>query len=197
VEIDPAVTRVAYRFFGLPRDTNIRTINEDARWYVMRARGEYDIVFIDAFNDLSVPYHLTTRELTQQLRARLAPDGALVANVIDDWGHGRFLASYVKTLQSVFGEKNVAVIMEEPTDMMSEQSTFIVVASAALPRMLAAMYGDRSFGQPVFTAGYLYPHSDLQRYVRNRRGIVLRDDYVPVDNMLAPLFAARFVDEIE
>ena len=68
VEIDPAVTRIAKRFFGLPRKTRIRTINEDARWFTMRERGPYDVVFIDAFNDLSVPYHLATREYALELR---------------------------------------------------------------------------------------------------------------------------------
>ncbi|HEV3486036.1 MAG TPA: fused MFS/spermidine synthase [Vicinamibacterales bacterium] len=197
VEIDPAVTRVAHRFFDLPRRTRINTINEDARWFAMRADREYDVIFIDAFNDLSVPYHLTTRELTLHLRERLAPDGALVANVIDNFDKGRFLASYVKTLQSVFGERNVAVILESEEDAGDRQSTYVVVASAALSDMLATMYGDRTFGDPVFAAGTVLPHARLQKYLRDRNAIVLTDDYVPVDNMLAPLFAERFVEEAE
>ena len=176
VEIDPAVTRVAYRFFGIARPTAIRSINEDARWYAMHSTAEYDAIFIDAFNDLSVPYHLTTREAMAQLQRLLAPDGALVANVIDDYANGRFLVSYARTLDSVFGAGNVAVLAETPEDVQSARSTFVVVASSESRAIVAA-----ASGHPVPARG----------------GIVLTDDYAPVDNMLAPLFTARFVDEQE
>jgi hypothetical protein len=197
VEIDPAVTRLARRYFGLPRNTRIRSINEDARWYAMRADREYDLIFIDAFNDLSVPYHLTTREVTESLGRLLRPDGAVVVNVIDNFARGRFLASYIETLQTVFGENNVALILESAEDAGDFQSTYVVVASPSLESMLNAMYRERTAGQPVSTFGEVYPHDALQRYLRERKAIVLTDDYAPVDNMLAPLFAERFVDELE
>lgn len=183
IEIDPAVTRIAHRYFGIPRHTAIRTINEDARWFAMHSTDRYDLIFIDAFNDLSVPYHLTTREFTQQMRNRLAPDGALLVNVIDNFARGRFLASYVKTLQSVFGERNVAVLIETEEDMADLQSTFVVVASPALEQMMSL-----PGGKPI-------PHDKLRDYLVKRDAIVLTDDYVPVDNMLAPLFAERFAEE--
>ena len=187
VEIDPAVTRVAQRYFGLERDAAINTINADARWWAMRTDGEpYDAVFIDAFNDLSVPYHLTTREFTERLKRRLAPGGALVANLIDDYQGGRFLASYVSTLETVFGRGNVAIAMDLAEDRESSRSTFVVIATTE-PAVLAA----------VNEGAYLLPQAELRRYLEARRAIVLTDDYVPVDNMLAPLFAGRFVDEQE
>ena len=185
VEIDPAVTRVAHRFFGIGRDTAIRTINEDARWFAMRGGEPYDAIFIDAFNDLSVPYHLTTREFTSQLQTMLRPNGALVVNVIDDFNKGRFLASYTRTLQSVFGERNVGVLMDAPEDMQSSRSTFVVLASRHAGSIAAQ------------SAAHSLPQAELQRYLARRNAIVLTDDYAPVDNMLAPLFAERFVDELE
>jgi predicted membrane-bound spermidine synthase len=179
VEIDPAVTRTAHRFFGMPRDTAIRTVNEDARWFAMRADGPYDVIFIDAFNDLSVPYHLTTRELKTRLRELLAPGGAIVANVIDDARRGRFLASYVRTLESVFGPGHVIAVAEAPDDIDAMRATFVVIASDEAQAIASA------------ASGFRVPANVLQG------GIVLTDDHAPVDNMLAPLFAARFVDEVE
>lgn len=187
VEIDPAVTRVAHRYFGLPRESSITTYNADARWFAMNAEGDrYDVIFIDAFNDLSVPYHLTTREHTEDLRHLLRPEGALAANVIDDYRNGRFLASYVKTVEAVFGEGNVAVLLEESSDRENDRSTFVVVASRQLRSLLARM-------NPIDVVH----GEELRTYLRDRRAIVLTDDYAPVDNMLAPLFANRFVDEVE
>jgi predicted membrane-bound spermidine synthase len=189
VEIDPAVTRVARRYFGVPRDTTIRTANEDARWFSMRDGAPYDAIFIDAFNDLSVPYHLTTREYTLDLRRRMTPDGVLAANVIDDFENGRFLASYARTLQSIFGAGNVAVIVEAEGDQTSGRSTFVVLASQDLGTLLAPI-GAASEEVRVIAG------ADLAAYIAERKGIVLTDDYAPVDNMLAPLFAERFVDEV-
>lgn len=190
IEIDPAVTRVAHRYFGLPRESSVRTFNQDARWFAINAavdgKSAYDAIFIDAFNDLSVPYHLTTREHTLDLQRLLTGDGVLAANVIDDFPNGRFLASYVKTLQSVFGDENVTVLLEEAADRENDRSTFVVVAS---PR-LASLLGQLDPMEMVHGA-------ELRRYVEERKGIVLTDDYAPVDNMLAPLFTTRFVDESE
>jgi hypothetical protein len=33
---------------------------------------------------------------------------------------------------------------------------------------------------------------DLQQYLRERYSVVLTDDYVPVDNLIAPIFEERF-----
>jgi spermidine synthase len=184
VEIDPAVTRTAYRYFGVPRNARIHTVNEDARWFAMRAGEPYDLIFIDAFNDLSVPYHLTTREFTATLKGLLRPGGAIAVNVIDHYGEGRFLASYVRTLQSVFGPGDVHLVMEEALDKLSARSTFVVLASSAVPDMFTT------------TNAHVLRPDQLARYVSERRGIVLTDDYAPVDNMLAPLFAGRFIDEV-
>jgi predicted membrane-bound spermidine synthase len=183
-EIDPAVTRVARRWFGLSRNGRVRTINQDARWFAMRSpeEGVYDAIFIDAFNDLSVPYHLTTREMTQRLHELLRGDGVLTANVIDDYGKGRFLASYVRTLQSVFGAPKVTVVMELREDMKSDRSTFVVAGTRG--------------SMPSFRGAYVLPYAEMQSYVAGRDSIVLTDDYAPVDNMLAPLFTQRFADEV-
>src|SRR4029450_13751280 len=85
IEIDPKVTRAAELYLGLRADTRIRTFNEDARQFFIQRRtpGGYDLVFGDAFNDLSIPYHLTTVEFAAEVRGSLAPDGIYVANVID------------------------------------------------------------------------------------------------------------------
>ena len=91
-EIDPAVTEAAIQAFGLPRDTPIRTINLDGRNYVdelleKKRRGEqipqYDFVYMDAFNDLSVPFQLVTRQFNKKIFDILAADGVYIANLID------------------------------------------------------------------------------------------------------------------
>ena len=83
VEIDPAVTRAAKRFFGFKDGPKMRVIEEDGRVYVKRAgrTGEkYDLVMLDAFDHEYIPEHLLTREFLQEVKTLLGAKGVLVAN---------------------------------------------------------------------------------------------------------------------
>ena len=63
VEIDPEVTEVATEYLALPLNTSIITYTEDARTKLQELpKGKYEFIVGDAFNDVSVPYHLTTLE---------------------------------------------------------------------------------------------------------------------------------------
>ena len=100
-ELDPAVKVAVQREMGLPSDseTSIRTLIGDARNTVddllrkneRRVAGGqpvelYDFVYGDAFNDFSVPWHLTTREFAEKVHSLLKPEtGAYMINVIDVW----------------------------------------------------------------------------------------------------------------
>ena len=182
VEIDPAVTCVARRWFGLETGGRLRPVHQDARWFALRSGERYDLVFIDAFNDLSVPYHLTTLEAGRDLRQLLRPGGAIVANVVDDFRRGRFLASYARTMQRVFPGGSAAVVLVEPDDVRSRRATFVTVASDAIGMHLPSGYE-------------IVDHEPLEAWLEERNAIVLTDDHAPVDNMLAPLFEDRFVEE--
>ena len=84
-EIDPAVTRANFMATGLPRDTTIKTYWGDARQFVELHQDtkQYDLVFGDAFNDFSVPWHLTTREFNEKIKKMLTPNGVYMINIID------------------------------------------------------------------------------------------------------------------
>ena len=85
-EIDPAVLRANKAALGLAENTPIRTHLGDARQYVEHGGSErFDIVFGDAFNDFSVPWHLTTREFNDKLARMMAPDGVYMINIIDKY----------------------------------------------------------------------------------------------------------------
>ena len=57
----------------------------DARQFVElhQDKKQYDLIFGDAFNDFSVPWHLTTREFNEKLKKMLTPDGVYMINIID------------------------------------------------------------------------------------------------------------------
>jgi spermidine synthase len=193
VEIDPEVSHVARAFLGLPLKTRIRTFNEDARWFVMNCKetGAYDFIFGDAFNDLSVPYHLTTKEFDVELRRLLKPDGLYLANVIDSFKKGLFLPAYIRTLEKVFGKRKVNLVTAN-TDLSDMGiSTYVIVASAKELEQEDFVESMRRSGDTE-VIGLFFPQSLLQTYLKDHHPVILTDDYVPVDNLLAPIFEERY-----
>ncbi len=83
VEIDPAVRRVAERYFGFTPGANTRVFEQDARVWVKRAAtasDRYDLIILDAFNGDYIPEHLMTREYLLETRELLADGGVLASN---------------------------------------------------------------------------------------------------------------------
>jgi spermidine synthase len=193
VEIDPDITRVARTHLGISQTKRIRTFNEDARWFMMKdgEPGRFDFIFGDAFNDLSIPYHLTTKEFALQLKALLKPDGLLLANVIDSFKKGGFMPAYIHTLEEVFGEGNVHLLTLTPHFDNIGISTCVVIASPQGLDMNDFVRTIKKREDQEMTS-YVMPADQLRQYLKDRRPILLTDDYVPVDNLIAPIFEERF-----
>jgi spermidine synthase len=191
VEIDPEVTRIVYKNLGLPATTKIRSYNTDGRWFVMNCKDKYDLIFTDAYNDLSIPYHLATKEFAEQLKAILNPNGIIMSNIIDNFQKGAFLPSYIKTLREVFGQNNVHLISVSPDFKNTRISTFIVIAGSG---NLDIKSLDRFLKEELeeHVTAVVVPEDLMKDFLGARRSIVIRDDYAPVDNLIAPVFEERF-----
>jgi spermidine synthase len=189
VEIDPVVTRVSKQYLGVAPASRIRTFNEDGRWFVMNheEQGTYDLILLDAFNDLSIPYHLTTREFALELKRLLAEDGLLVANVIDRFEEGSFLPAYIRTLESVFGTRMVHLITMGPAKDSKEIDNYVVIANMGIEdaRMLTRGLCKT---KPPDRVSYIMPYGELRDRLAAFRPTVLTDDYAPVDNLTAENF---------
>lgn len=176
VEIDPAVTRVALADFA-PGARRIKSYNLDARLALSRfpAGKKYDIVFSDVFNDLAVPYHLTTVEFARLVRSRLTDDGIYIVNVIDQYKDGPFLAAMATTLEQVFPY----VYALPGTSGNTIRGPHILVAA------LHPIPWDQWQQHPS------RPDFDVSPFAVRRSPLVLSDDYVPTDNLLLPVFSER------
>lgn len=104
VEIDPAVIRVARRYFGYQPSDMQRVFAEDGRAFVERAHHEeqhYDIVMLDAFDSNYIPAHLQTVEFLQSVHDILTPGGVVVAN---SFTRSEGYNSEAATYATVFGD---------------------------------------------------------------------------------------------
>lgn len=103
IEIDPAVTRVAEKFFGFKRDARMNVYEEDGRVFVkkaLRAGTVYDIIMLDAFEDDYIPEHLSTKEFLEEVKGLLSPDGVVAANTFSS---NRLYPHESATYAAVFG----------------------------------------------------------------------------------------------
>lgn len=98
-ELDPAVIRLAKDYFGVDNTDRLHIHPRDGRVFLMRSKERYDLVLLDAYRGPFVPFHLTTQEFYQLVKARLAPGGVVAQNVEPTT---LFFDSAYKTMQSVF-----------------------------------------------------------------------------------------------
>jgi predicted membrane-bound spermidine synthase len=81
VELDPAVSGVGRRYFGLEDNPRLTVHDADARPFLRRTDQRYDLIVVDAYHQPYVPFYLATREFFGLVRERLAPGGIVALNV--------------------------------------------------------------------------------------------------------------------
>ena len=81
VELDPAVSRVGRRYFGLEDNRRLTVHDADARPFLRSTDERYDLIVVDAYHQPYVPFYLATREFFELVRERLAPGGIVALNV--------------------------------------------------------------------------------------------------------------------
>ena len=189
IEIDPAVTEVAHTYLNLPRDTSIVTHNIDARMKIPELpSAAYDLVVGDAFNDFSVPYHLTTLEFNEEVKRLLSPGGMFIVNIVDNLNSGRFLRAYVNTLSRTF--EHVHVLRDDDLweDDPRNNVTYVVVGTDTPVTAADLDRANEVIGRGETRTRFM-PQDVFERwYGRESDPILLTDGYVPVDQLIAHLY---------
>lgn len=177
LELDPSIIKIAERDLGVVLDDGIEAIVGDARISLGGRPSEaYDLVIGDAFGGLSVPWHLTTTEFVDELKARLRPGGIYMLNLIDYPPHG-FARAEIETIHGVFAE--VIVISQAPYFRGHAGGNFVIVASDGpldLTAIAAAIA--EAGGSDLAISG-----AELDEFVAGAPR--LRDDFAPVDQLIS------------
>ena len=92
VEIDEKITRLARTYFNLAPDLPVTTY--DGRAYLAAVEGQYDVILVDAYQDITIPFQMSSLEFFRLVGEHLAPGGVLAVNMnmhsdkegnINDW----------------------------------------------------------------------------------------------------------------
>jgi spermidine synthase len=187
-EIDEEITDIAKKYFNL-NDKQIKTFSEDARVYFKKDKEKYDLIFGDAYNSfISVPWHLMTLEFTELIRNRLNDNGIYAVNFISslDGKGSEFFQSMLKTFSDVFPNHYIFALGEKYS---SVQSIILVGLNNENQKSAAQLKKDMTEDSNTDTfANFLVD----QNKIIISKGITLKDDFAPVENLMIPTIKKYF-----
>jgi len=186
-DIDPEVIAIAKRYFQVPEDARLHLYAMDGRRFVQETKEKYDLVFLDAYNSDTIPFHLTTREFYQEIKAHLSPGGVVVSNIIGALRgpQSAFFRAMYRTLSEVFPTTYVVPTYDVNAGWILGEINIILFATQETNRIGRGEWVARA-GR---VGGKLVPATDLSEYasyllevpVEVKDVPTLTDDFAPVE----------------
>ena len=78
-EIDKKIADIATDYFGLPDSVTVAV--EDGRAYLAASKEKFDVIMVDAYQDITIPFQLSSVEFFNEVQAHLKPNGVMVVNL--------------------------------------------------------------------------------------------------------------------
>ena len=187
IEIDPLVTEVAKKYFNLD-EFPIKTVNQDARFFLIKNREKYDLIFGDAYNSfISLPWHLTTYEFNELTKTHLAENGVYAVNFVSalEGENASFFQSMLETFKKTFPNYYLFAYGRKKTD---SQNIILVglnsdnkIAIAGLRKKI------KNIENGFFLASKL-----VASPLHFENIPILTDDFAPVERLMMPIANSYF-----
>ncbi len=180
VEIDDKIADLAYEYFALPED--VKVTKYDGRAYLNAVDKKYDLIMVDAYQDISIPFQMASVEFFTMVRDHLTDDGVMVVNMnMRSTKEGNINQYLSDTISSVFSEvctvdvpnnTNRELFASNNNDMMERfLNNVSLEKNKTLADLMAKVY------------------NSLDKYVAGN--LVMTDDKAPVE-----LLSMRAIDEL-
>ena len=184
VEIDPEIVAVGRAYFDM-NEPNLQVYVTDGRAFLDRSEHRYTVVAIDAYRLPYIPWHLTTVEFFQSVRAHLTDDGVVAINV-GHTGDYRLVETMVATLLQVFPTVHV---MDVPDSFNA------IVVATVQPTTAENLRANREFmGDPVLQS--IADEAWGQIHPVEPGGLVLTDDRAPVEMLTHAVVLAYLTESL-
>ncbi len=178
VEIDQKITDLAREHFELPEDVEVATY--DGRAYLKGVQKKYDVIMVDAYQDITIPFQMSSVEFFKEVREHLKADGVMVVNMnMKSQKKGNINEYLSDTIASIF--PNVYTV---DVSGSSNRELFAFSDHSALSRLSQAGGLDREL-----LAHLENVEEGLMQYHGGPR--ILTDDQAPVE-----LLGMRVIDEL-
>lgn len=178
VEIDQKITDLAREHFELPEDVEVATYA--GRAYLKGVQKKYDVIMVDAYQDITIPFQMSSVEFFKEVQEHLKADGVMVVNMnMKSQKKGNINEYLSDTIASIF--PNVYTV---DVSGSSNRELFAFSDHSALSRLSQAGGLDREL-----LAHLENVEEGLMQYHGGPR--ILTDDQAPVE-----LLGMRVIDEL-
>ncbi len=151
VEIDGKITQLAHRYFALPQ--NLPVVTYDGRAYLNAVDTQYDVIMVDAYQDITIPFQMASVEFFTLVREHLRPDGVMVVNMnMRGQKEGNLNQYLADTISQVFstvytvdvaGSTNRELFASNNPDMLARmEENLALCENSELLWMLTRVAGD-------------------------------------------------------
>ncbi len=180
VEIDAKITALAREHFELPEDVPVTTY--DGRAYLNAIDDTYDVIMVDAYQDITIPFQMSSVEFFTLVKERLSENGVMVVNMnMRGSGEGSINEHLADTISSVFGEVYTVDV---------KGSTNRELFASDNPRMLDNLTAHRKEIAAKDLAGMMET-VDGQLTAYEAGDYIMTDDKAPVE-----LLGMQVIDEL-
>lgn len=101
VEIDGRITALAHEYFELPEE--VAVTEYDGRAFLQAVDTKYDVILVDAYQDITIPFQMSTVEFFTMVREHLNEGGVMAVNMnMHSDGEGSINESLCDTIAAVF-----------------------------------------------------------------------------------------------
>ncbi len=180
VEIDEKIADLATEYFELPDSVQVSVY--DGRSYLAASDKTYDVIMVDAYQDITIPFQMSSKEFFTEVAGHLNPGGVMVVNMNMKSGSENSINDYLcDTMGTVFeyvytapvnGGTNCEVFAFQNSEAMEAfDSRRNALSDPALSDMMETVSGQLS--------------------LRESGDLILTDDKAPVE-----LLGMRVLDEI-
>ena len=104
VDIDSVMIEMGKKYFSLGNIPNLFLVTCDARSFVSKSKGKYDLVVVDIYLARDLPNFLCDRKFLGDVRASLAPHGYVLINYLRDGEYEKKAQELEKKLQDIYTE---------------------------------------------------------------------------------------------
>lgn len=180
VEIDQKIVDLAGTYFGLSDQVSVTTY--DGRAYLGATDQLYDVIMVDAYQDITIPFQMSSVEFFTMVKDHLTADGVMVVNMnMHSDAPGNINQYLSDTIASVF---DTVYTVEVPHTTNRELFATNAPLSADALQALAGTLSDPELQALVRTV-----LQDMTPYQSS--GLLLTDDRAPVE-----LLGMRAIDSL-
>ena len=184
VEIDGKITELARTYFHEPEEAAVTTY--DGRAYLQAVDRKYDVIMVDAYQDITIPFQMASLEFFTEVRDHLTDNGVMVINMSMRADGEDTINAYIQdTVSAVF--KDVAAV-----DVAGYNNRLLFASSGGLDKaLLTDLLPPGGDGEKELRALMEMIGKELYNIPVGTGDRILTDDKAPVE-----LLSMRAVDQI-